>query len=100
MEKQAEVFTESEMEIRNIVYSILEIYRSITQKITGDYPGSEISIKINGIQSFTDYNFYEHRIEIEGVRFNIHLAGSRVIILTDDCIKGLWPKIKIEILKA
>jgi hypothetical protein len=34
------------------------------------------------------------------VRFNIHLAGSRVIILTDDCVKGLWPKIKIEILKA
>lgn len=97
--KQAKVHpcTQSQQEIQEIIHQVTDLYLSMVEKLQTIYPGCEVHLRVQGIETFQDHS--DTLLEIIEHGDDRYIVGNYWskcgIIQSEKTIQGLFPKIEV-----
>ena len=99
MKQQAKVHpcTQSQQEIREMIHQVSDLYASMVEKLQAIYPGCEVHLRVQGIETFQDHaDILSDIIEYDGDRWAVGNYWTKCgIIESEKTIQGLFPKVQI-----
>ncbi len=89
--------TQSKQEILEIIHQVSDLYASMAEKLQTIYPGCEVHLRVQGIETFQDHpDCLLEVIEHDGDRWIVGNYWSKCgMIETEKEIQGLFPKVQI-----